>query len=254
MQVLIIEDEQLTAEDLASILLKMPENISIVKILSAVKEAVQFLEKSTPVDLIFCDVQLGDGHCFEIFRQVPVSVPVIFCTAYNEYALEAFKNNGVGYVLKPFSRKSIKEAIDKFNALKKSMVNADANLTGLLQQIRLQPALPARPASLLVTWKDKILPVKINDIALFSVEARSTRLITLQNQSFPISHHLDELEELCGPGFYRANRQYLVNRPAIKEVQQYTARKLFVQLHIPGDFDITIAKAKVPEFLSWLKS
>lgn len=252
MKVIIVEDEALTAEDLAGILIKLPNGITISKILYSVKEAVEYLETNALPDLIFCDIQLGDGYSFDIFKQLQINVPVIFCTAYNQYALEAFDNNGVGYILKPFTKKSIKEALDKFNLLKTSITKTSDDLTRLLSAVQ-QPGVN-KPASLLINWKEKIIPVKIADIAVFAVEFKSTRLITKDNQEYAVNYTLDELEQVCGNEFYRANRQYIINREAVEEVLQYTARKLFVRLKIKGTFDITIAKAKVPEFLSWLKS
>jgi two-component system, LytTR family, response regulator LytT len=254
MQAIIIEDELLTAEDLAAILLKLPYGINIIKILSSVKEATAYLQTNPAIDVIFCDIQLGDGHSFEIFKQLPVAAPVIFCTAYNEYALEAFSNNGVGYVLKPFTKKSIKDAVEKFLALKNSMVKTDVDLGGLLHTIQTQNLHNNKPSSLLINWKDRIVPVKFTDVALLGIEFKTTRLITKDNRNYTLSYNLEELEEMCGADFYRANRQYLINKTAIKEVLQYTARKLFVKLSIDGEYDITIAKAKVPEFLSWLKN
>lgn len=254
MKVVIIEDEALTAEDLAGILVKLPQSITIAKILYSVKEAVEYFQSNPSPDLIFCDIQLGDGHSFDIFKLVHTDTPVIFCTAYNEYALEAFDNNGVGYILKPFTKKTIKDAVDKYNALKNSMTAAgggNMDISKILSSIHQRA--DTRPASLLITWKEKIIPVKIADISLFNVEFKSTRIITKDNQEYTINYNLDELEQLCGTNFYRANRQYLINRNAVEEVLQYTARKLFVKLTIKGEFDITIAKAKVPEFLSWLK-
>jgi two-component system, LytTR family, response regulator LytT len=252
MKVIIIEDEALTADDLAGILIKLPAGIIVSKILYSVKEAVEYLQNNPPPDLIFCDIQLGDGHSFEIFKAVQTNVPVIFCTAYNEYALEAFNNNGVGYILKPFTKKTIKDALDKFTNLKNSITKTNDDFSSILTAIQQQGN--NKPISVLINWKEKIIPVKIADIALFSVEFKTTHLITKDNRDYTIGYNLDELEQLCGNGFYRANRQYLINREAVEEVLQYTARKLFVKLSIKGAFDITIAKAKVPEFLSWLKS
>ncbi|HOZ78883.1 MAG TPA: LytTR family DNA-binding domain-containing protein [Ferruginibacter sp.] len=254
MQVIIIEDEMMTAEDLAAILLKLPCNVHISKILCSVKEALLYLKTNPVVDLIFCDIQLGDGHCFEIFKQVRVAAPVIFCTAYNEYALDAFNNNGIGYVLKPFSKKSIKDEVDKFIAFKSNLVKMDADLSSLLHTIQTKNVQGNKPSCVLVSWKDKIVPVKFADVALFGIEFKTTKLLTKDNRNYTIMYNLEELEEMCGNQFYRANRQYLINKSAIKEVQQFTARKLFVKLSIDGEYDITIAKAKVPEFLSWLKN
>lgn len=253
MEIIIIEDEALTAEDLAAILMKLPDGISVSKILSSVKESVEYLQAHAAPDLIFCDIQLGDGHSFEIFKRVNIQTPVIFCTAYNEYALEAFNNNGIAYVLKPFSKKTIKDALDKFNMLRGKTQTHDVDFEKILTTVQLQQT-KNKPSSILVNWKDKILPIKIDDTALFCIEYRATKIITKNNQDYIISHNLDELEQMCGSNFYRANRQYLINKSAIEEIQQFTARKLFVKLSVKGDFDITIAKAKVPEFLSWLKA
>lgn len=251
MQVVIIEDEQMTAEDLAVILLQLPYGIIIRKILSSVKEAVEYFQDHGQPELIFCDIQLGDGRSFDIFKLVDSNAPVIFCTAFNDYALEAFTNNGVGYVLKPFSKRSVKEAIDRFQSLKKNMQNSAGLIPSKNGILSNNHALKA--STILVTRQDRIIPIKIADIALFGVEHRSTRLITKTNQDYMVSHTLEELELLGGEDFYRANRQYLINRSAITEVLQYNARKLFVRLNIEGTFDLTIPKAKVSDFLSWLK-
>lgn len=249
----IIEDEQMTAEDLAVILLQLPYGIIIRKILSSVKEAVEYFQDHGQPELIFCDIQLGDGRSFDIFKLVDSNAPVIFCTAFNDYALEAFTNNGVGYVLKPFSKRSVKEAIDRFQSLKKNMQNSAGLIPSFSNNGILSNSHALKASTILVTRQDRIIPVKIADIALFGVEHKSTRLITKTNQDYMVSHTLEELELLCGVDFYRANRQYLINRSAVTEVLQYNARKLFVRLNIEGTFDLTIPKAKVSDFLSWLK-
>lgn len=254
MRVIIIEDEMLTAEDLASILVKMPEGINVMQILCSVKEAVEYLKSAVDIDLIFCDIHLGDGYSFEIFKQVQVDIPVIFCTAFNKYALEAFDFNGIGYIVKPFTQKSISDAILKFTSLKNNMAKKQINIAPLLETIQLYKSETNRPVSILVNWKHKIIPVKIADIALFSIDHKSTRLITKDNSDYIITHTLEELEQMCGRNFYRANRQYLIHKTYVEEVSHYASRKLFVKLAIKGDFDITIAKVKVPEFLSWLKN
>ncbi len=254
MQVVIIEDEQLTAEDLATILLQLPYGITVPKILSSVKEAVEYFQHHSAPELLFCDIQLGDGQSFDIFKMIDTSTPVIFCTAFNDYALDAFSNNGVGYVLKPFTKKSVKDAVDRFHALRKNIQYNLSPATSVSNSSVSFFNTSSRPSSILVNWKDKIIPIKITDIALFSVDHKASKLITKDNQDYLISYTLEELEELCGEKFYRANRQFLINRAAVTEVLQYNARKLFVKLNIEGSFDLTIAKAKVPDFLSWLKN
>lgn len=253
MQVVIIEDEQLTAEDLAGILIQLPYGITVPKILYSVQEAVEYFQHHSAPELLFCDIHLGDGHSFDIFKLINTNTPVIFCTAYNEFALDAFSNNGVGYVLKPFTKKSIKDAVDKFQSLKKNIQNNYTSCLSAPLNYLPYPLLDNKPSSLLVNWKDKIIPIKITEIALFGVDHKASKLITKSNHCYLVSYTMDELEELCGDNFYRANRQFLINKSAITEVQQYSARKLFVKLNIEGAYDLTIAKAKVSDFLSWLK-
>lgn len=254
MKVVIVEDEALTAEDLAEILLKLADGIEVVKILPSVREAVIYFKQNSSPDLIFCDIQLGDGHSFEIFSEIHVDAPVIFCTAYDEYALEAFKNNGIDYILKPFTKKTIKAAIEKYKSLKVRFGGMGVDFAGLFQNIQTRRQPDRKISSLLINWKDKIIPIKINDIALFDIEFKKTQLITFDNHKYFVSNTLDELEEICGEDFYRANRQYLINRNAVTEALQYHTRKLVLKLKVIGNHEIIISKNRIPEFLSWLRS
>jgi len=254
MKVIIVEDEALTAEDLAEILLKLPDNIEVVKILTSVTEAITYFKNNSSPDLIFCDIQLGDGHSFEIFKEIHMDAPVIFCTAYDAYALEAFKNNGIDYILKPFIKKNIKAAIEKYKSLKVRFSNTGIDFTNLLQNIQTRHYPDRKVSALLINWKDKIIPVRINDIALFNIEFKMTQLVTFDHQKYFVNHTLDELEEICGEDFYRANRQYLINRTSVTEALQYHARKLVLKLKVEDKHEIIISKNRVPEFLSWLRS
>jgi two-component system, LytTR family, response regulator LytT len=254
MKVVIIEDEPLTAEDLADILLKMPEHIEVVKIISSVAEGVDYLRQNSLPDLIFSDVQLGDGNSFEIFQQVKLDVPIIFCTAYDKYALDAFKTNSIDYVLKPFTKKTIRLALDKYNLLRNKMSNAGIDFDNLLDNLQKNHSPQKKMSSLLINWKDKIIPIKIADIALFTIDYKMTQVVTFGNQKYFVNHTLEELEEICGPAFYRANRQFLINREVVAEAMQYFARKLVLKLKVEGKYEIIISKTRVPEFLSWLRS
>lgn len=255
MKVVIIEDEPLTAEDLADTLMQLPDGIEVIKLLPSVSEAIHYFSEDCPADLIFCDIQLGDGQSFDIFKKVQLSIPVVFCTAYNEYALQAFKNNGIDYILKPFTKKAVKDAVDKFKLLRNRSHSDDAtSYEDILQNLVKNSSPGKKISSLLVNWKDKIIPVKISDIALFNIEYKTVQLVTFDNQRYFISHTLDELEEICNTGFYRANRQYLINKEVVQEAMQYHARKLFIKLKVTGNYEVLVSKNKVPEFLSWLRS
>lgn len=252
MKVVIIEDEALTAEDLAEILLKLTDSIEIIKILGSLSESIEYFKNNHDADLIFCDIQLGDGYSFEIFKQVKIEAPVIFCTAFNTYAIDAFKNNGIDYVLKPFTKKTIKASIDKYKNLKAKLGIASTDFDAFLRNMQNRYSPDRKLSSILVSWKDKIIPVRIEDIALFCIEYRTTKLITFGNQKYSVSYTLEELEEICQDNFYRANRQYLVNRRCVSEASHY-ARKLILKLKIEGTHDILISKNRVPEFLTWLR-
>jgi DNA-binding LytR/AlgR family response regulator len=250
MKIVIIEDEQLTADDLAETIIKVSFGVQIIARLSSVKDAVAWFRKNEQPDLIFSDIQLGDGLCFEIFRKHPVSTPVIFCTAFDEYALTAFKAHGIDYILKPFDEQTIASALNRYKELERKFQGNNQQIEKILQLFENRKN--QKQGSVLVYHKDKILPVKLDDIALFYIEHEITYLITFGQKSFTISKSLEELEVITGISFYRANRQYLVNRKAIKEASQYFARKLSISLSIPFSETITVSKVKVPDFLNWL--
>ena len=251
MRVVIIEDEELTAGDLSETILKVEPDAQIVAVLKSIREAVEFFSKNErQPDLIFSDIQLGDGLSFEIFKRTACTAPVIFCTAYDEYALEAFKTNSINYLLKPFSQKSVSDALEKYKALQNSFLRSGMNYETILELFGKDKN--RKPGSLLVYHKDKILPVKLDQIAVFYIEDEMTCLLTLSSVVHTVNKTLEELEQLTTNQFYRANRQILINRRAIKEASQYFGRKLSVSLLIPFGQKIIVSKEKSAGFLKWL--
>lgn len=250
MNVVIIEDEELTANDLAGTILKIDDTFQISAILSSVKESVAYFRENRKPDLIFCDIQLGDGLSFEIFKECAITAPVIFCTAFDEYALKAFKANGIDYILKPFSGKTIEEALNRYKTLRENFMDINAPIGRILDLF--EDRKNKKQNTVLVYHKENIIPVKVDDIALFHIEYEVTRLITFSRQHHIINKSLEELETITGSDFFRANRQYLLNRNAIRNVSQYFARKLIVSLSIPFDSKIIVSKEKVTLFLNWL--
>jgi DNA-binding LytR/AlgR family response regulator len=249
MNIVIIEDEKITADDLAETIKKVQPGTVISSILSSVKTAVAYFQGNEAPDLIFSDIQLGDGLSFEIFRSVKVNAPIIFCTAYDEYALNAFKLNGVDYVLKPFTSKSISEALDKFHILKQTF-SGEKHYKAIIDALMNRET----PKAILVHQNDKIMPMRLEDIALFFIENEITHILTFTNKSFIINKYLDELEELCGNSFFRVNRQYLVNRRAVVDASHYFSRKLSVNISIPFNEKIIVSKERTPQFLNWLQN
>ncbi|HEY4337449.1 MAG TPA: LytTR family DNA-binding domain-containing protein [Puia sp.] len=234
MNIVIIEDEPLTAKDLAACILAAEPGVEIVASLASVGEANAWFRRNEMPDLIFSDIQLGDGKSFAVFEKLMQLVPVIFCTAHDDYALEAFRAAGIDYILKPFTEKTVGAAIAKFKALKGA--KAAASPVG----------------SILVYYKDRILPIKLGEIALFYLEKELVRLVGFDGKVYLVNKSLEELEGLAGAGFYRVNRQFLVGRAAIKEVSQYFGRKLLLNMNIPFEEKITVGRLKVPAFLDWL--
>lgn len=238
MRIAIIEDEQHTARYLTACIKKAEPAAEIVAVLSSIKEANAFFDEAPELDLIFSDIQLGDGLSFTIFDQSANRTPVIFCTAYDEYALHAFKTAGIDYILKPFTTKTIAASLAKYKDLKDRLSSVH---------------LPEQK-SILVYHKDKITPVRMNDIALFYLKHELTHLVTFDEKQYFLNHSLEELEKLAAGQFYRANRQALINRTAIRDVSQYFGRKLLINLTIPFPEKITVGKVKASTFLSWLSN
>ncbi|MBN2664507.1 MAG: response regulator transcription factor [Bacteroidales bacterium] len=250
MKIVIIEDEQFTVDDLSETLQKIDENITISAILKSVKEAIAYFENNEKPDLIFCDIQLGDGLSFDIFKKIRISTPIIFCTAFDEYALQAFKTNGIDYILKPFSKKTLEESLSKFNTLKNVFSKDTAfyeTITNLLENKN-----KSKQTSILVYQKDNIIPIKIDKISLFFIKNEITHLQTFTNEKYTINKSLDDLEIIAGKDFFRVNRQFLVNRKAIKTASQYFSRKLLVNLTVPFNEQIIISKEKSTAFIDWL--
>ena len=253
MKIIIIEDESLVAEDLANSLKNCNAAIEITALLGSVKEAIAYFKNNPQPDLIFSDIQLGDGLSFEIIKAVPLHVPVIFCTAFNEYALDAFKANGIEYILKPFSGNELEAALGKFQNMQKLM-------SGQLAQ-QYQKAMETisnlqQPVSetIMVKYRDRLLPFTLDKIALFYVEAETTVMHAHNGKSYILTESLEDLEKRTNKFFFRMNRQQLVNRNAIIDVTDYFPRKLKVNLAFPFHKDVFVSREKRSKVLAWLAS
>ncbi len=251
MEIVIIEDEKITAEDLKLTIQTVMPDCKISAILSSVKSAIEYFEKETSPDLIFSDIQLGDGLSFDIFKAVDINAPVIFCTAYDEYALEAFQTNSIDYILKPFSSDSVEDAIEKYRQLKKTFASEKQDYNALIEALLHKNK--AKTASILVHYKDKIKPVKMDDIAIFFIENEIVSLITLEGKKYHLNKTLEELGNITGDIFFRANRQCLLNKKAVLDVSQYFSNKLSVNISVPFEEKIIVSKAKKTMFLEWLE-
>lgn len=251
MKIVIIEDERLTANDLEATILQYDPTFDVSAKLLSVKDAVQYFNNDGEADLIFSDIKLGDGLSFDVFKRTGIRIPVIFCTAYDEYALDAFNTNGIAYLLKPFSLSTVRAALEKFKMLTQNDSKKNAlqleTIMGLFESRRQDTS-----TSILVPYKDKIIPIKVQEVAVFFVENEVVHMITFDQKVYFPNKNLEELERIGGTNFYRANRQYLINRNAIVDVSNQLGRKLWVNLSVPLNESVTISREKVGVFLKWL--
>jgi len=252
MKIVIIEDEKFTAEDLAKTISLVTPDAEIAALIYSVRDAISYFRKNTAPDLIFSDIQLGDGLSFKIFKSVDIATPVIFCTAFDEYALNAFKTNGIDYILKPFTRRSIANAIDKYYNLRQSFSGNTSQYDTILEALKKRDI--PKSTTILVHSKDKILPIKLEDIALFYIENEITHILTFNKKIYFINKKLEDLDRETGNSFFRVNRQHLINRKAIDHISHYFSRKLSINIIVPFQEKIIPSQSKTQQFLSWLES
>jgi len=251
MNIIIIEDELRTARSLQTIIKELKPNAKIIGQYQGVEDSVEALSVGAQPDLIFMDIQLADGLSFEIFKSVKITCPVIFCTAFDEYSLEAFKSNGVDYVLKPFSKEDIKEALRKVDELKNFFQQKTAPDLEILLS-KLSPSIGK--TSFLVFKNQKYTTVQTDNIAFFYIRNDATSLMCFDGQEYTLSQSLDNIvASISAKQFFRVNRQYLVNFKAIKEVEHYFLRKLYVKLVIETPEKLLINKEKSHSFLNWME-
>lgn len=249
MNVLIVEDEAHTALLLQEII-ERDTDFMVTEKLESVAETVKYLSKyQNNLDLLFFDIQIADGLSFEIFKHVDVTVPVIFCTAYDEYTLQAIKNNGIDYLLKPFKDEEIHGALQKYKQLvanlqKKipSPISWKTNETKAYQQ------------SFLTQSRERSIVKRVEEVALFAVEFDTVYLYTFDGKKFPLFKKLEYVESVCDPKqFFRINRQMLVNRAAVISFEPYFNRKIILELKIKLKDKAIVSRMKVNSFTEWLE-
>lgn len=254
MTIIIIEDEVKTVKALGQLILSIRPDTQILSYIQSIDGAVSYLLENDQPDLIFMDIQLADGLCFEIFKNVEVLSPVIFCTAFDDYAIEAFKSNGIDYVLKPFSRESIAQAIKKAAELK-NFFQRNKKVMPDFEYLLTRTGENKGKSSFLVFKNNKYQTVLTENIALFCIKNETPTIITFDKTEYQITQSLDEVHKLLSPTqFFRINRQNLINFSAIREAEHYFSRKLILKLTIPTEEKLLVGKEKATAFLSWLEN
>ncbi|HEY9045674.1 MAG TPA: LytTR family DNA-binding domain-containing protein [Ohtaekwangia sp.] len=252
MKVVIIEDEVPAAEKLERYLHKYDASIEIVAQFDSVKNTVPWLqENQDTIDLIFMDIQLTDGLSFQVFQQVQVRKPVIFTTAYNEFALDAFKVNSIDYLLKPITFTDLSASLHKLQVLREQF-SASTDQSQRIQQAFSNTKTSAYKNRFMVKVGEHIRSVTTDQIVVLYADGRDVYLVTSQQKKFIIDYTLESLESVLDPQlFFRLNRTFIVNINAIKDVLVYSNSRLKITLLQEFDKEIIVSREKVQDFKTW---
>lgn len=248
MKALIIEDEMIAAKALKKLLGEVSPGIEIVGVLESIEDSVEWIEENPMPDVIFMDIHLADGSSFAIFDKVSITCPVIFTTAYDEYALKAFEVNSIDYLLKPVSKEALERAMHKLLTFSETRVNSD-QVEKLLAQLGEKKKFRNY---FLLPERDKLVPLSVSNVAYAYIEAKTVKMVTYDNKSYYLTQTLDDLIAQLDPHeFFRANRQFVVARKAIKDVSVWFGNKLAINLIMETPERIIVSKARVGEFKFW---
>lgn len=249
MRAIIVEDETLAAQNLKGILHEIG-TIDIIATLEGVNETVAWFTLNNQPDILFLDIHLADGSAFEIFDRVMIDCPVIFTTAYDEYALKAFKVNSIDYLLKPIDINSVIKALEKCRRLTGGSGDKVTDLRNLLTYFKKN--IIYKNNFLVPVKGDKLIPLNTDDIAYIFIDYGTVRAVSYDNKTYYMDNNLDELEGMINPDmFFRANRQFIISRKAIKDIDLWFNSRLSVNLKVTLPEKILVSKARVPEFKSW---
>lgn len=248
-RILIIEDERPAADKLERLILSARPGWQVIGAIETVEHAVKWLATNPSPDLIMMDIQLSDGISFEIFEQVKVPSPVIFTTAYDEYAIRAFKVNSIDYLLKPIDPASLETALAKFEQMQTVPMQQPIPYETLFKQQEF-----AWRKRFLVKVGQAYLTVQTSDVELFYISERSTFIRTFSGKNFDIDFSLDQIQQQVDPAkFFRINRNYLVNIDAVSKLVSYSTNRL--KLVLASGFkpdDLVVSRDKTSEFKRWI--
>lgn len=248
MKSVIVEDEKPAAKRLQKLLEAHQENIEVLAVLDSIETAVAFFSKNPKSDVVFLDIHLADGHSFEIFNHVQIHAPIIFTTAYDEYALQAFSVNSIDYLLKPIDDEKLDRSLSKLKQLK-----GNNNLDKLEQLISAFGTNKKYKNRFLVKQPENLLTVDISQIAYFMAMQKMVVMVTYENRTFPVDQTLEELETLLDPTqFFRLNRQFIVSLKAIHHISTIYSGKLKITLKPPVKEEVFVSREKASEFKAWL--
>lgn len=247
MKVLIVEDETVAYENLAEILSEIDASIEILGNTESVVQTIEWLQAHPAPDLILMDIHLSDGSAFTVFQNITLETPIIFTTAYDEYAIEAFKVNSVDYLLKPIKADELERALVKFSKWTRTEV-----VQYLSQMSRLKPQGHYKD-KLLIPAKDKLLPVSLKDVSCFYTTDKNTCVYLKDGICYPYAKTLDQIYMMLDPAeFIRANKQFIISRDSVKNITIWFDSRLLITLDIETPERIYISKNKASEFKAWI--
>ena len=248
MKALIIEDESIAAQALESLIKETDPEVDIVAVLQTIEESVEWFEENQMPDLVFMDIHLADGSSFAIFEKVDITCPIIFTTAYDEYALKAFEVNSIDYLLKPINKGDLERALNKYKSFTASA--SKSSLEGLLEQMG---GLKKKYKNcFLIPERDKLIPLATSNIAYIFIDTKTVKAIALDGHNYYLNQTLDEIMAQLDPEvFFRANRQFIISRHAVKDLSVWFGNKLAINLIVPVPEKIIVSKARVGEFKAW---
>jgi len=248
-KVLIIEDEPLAVQKLARQLKNIDAEMEIIATIDSISESITWL-RSNEADLIFLDIQLGDDISFSIFEKIEVKTPIIFTTAFDQYAIKAFKLNSIDYLLKPINKRELATAIEKFHERKLQTQSFDYET--LLNSIQ-KSAAQSYQKRFMVYVGDRVKSIGAEEIACFFAEGKYAYLVTLEGKEHIIDATLEKLEKVLNPElFFRVNRQYTICINAIEEMITYSKGRLKISLVVDIKNEIIVSIEKAPLFKKWL--
>ena len=250
MKALIIEDETAAARNLKMLLAASYPEIDVIGTIESVAEAVAWFGANPTPELVFMDIHLADGNSFRIFDNVKIECPIIFTTAYDQYALDAFRVNSIDYLLKPIKQSDLERAVGKLMALTSA---ASREYVGRTQEM-VEKANSKSNSTLLVQVKDKIIPISTEDIAFFYTSNERVSVTTLDGRCYPVDGTLEgHYGALSTEQFFRANRQFIIARRAIRDMSVWFGSRLAVNLSVDTPERIIVSKARTSEFKAWLQ-
>ncbi len=249
MKVIILEDENRAVNHLKRLLHRVAPEMEVKAVFETVREAIVYLSEEAPVELIFSDVQLADGISFEIFSKVSINCPIIFTTAYDTYAIEAFNTNGIDYLLKPIEEGRLEKAIEKAR-----LFTSNGKLEKLVNLKSGQGSRPAK-SRFMVRVGEKIRTISVEDILAFYSFEKATYLHTSAHRNYIIDYSLEELEGLLDENrFFKINRRYIVSIEACSQIIAWSNNRLKIDIEGVDDYKIVVARERVREFKIWLDS